>query len=220
MRLKYKPRAVIFDLDGVLLDTEPLYTEATAAVVSRFGQHFSWELKRQTMGTDPSRGAQLVIDALELPLSADEYLSERNTLLRESFRTAPAMPGVEAWVSELRALGLPVAVGTSSISDLCAIKWAPHPWLSQLDPKVCGDDPEVTARKPAPDIFLVAARRLGVAPTDCVVFEDSQAGVRAAKTAGMQVIALEDPTGDQSHLSEADLIVSGYAELEPSALLW
>lgn len=218
--LKYRPSAVIFDLDGVLLDTEPLYTEATSAVVSRYGKQFSWELKRQTMGTDPVSGAQLVIDALTLPLTADEYLTQRNTLLRDLFRNAPAMPGVEAWLSELRALGLPVAVGTSSISELCAIKWAAHPWLSQLDPKVCGDDPAVTARKPAPDIFLVAAQRLGVAPADCVVFEDSQAGVRAAKSAGMQVIALEDPTGDQSHLDEADLIVSGYAGLSASTLLW
>jgi pseudouridine-5'-monophosphatase len=219
MRLKRKPRAAIFDLDGVLLDTEPLYTEATQTIAARYGKTFDWELKRQTMGTDARRGARLVIDALQLPMTEDDYLSERVALLRTLFASAPAVPGAEHWLRSLSSHGLPIAVGTSSIAELCAIKWQPHPWLRELEPKVCGDDPDVTARKPEPDIFLVAARRLGVDPGECVVFEDSPAGVQAAKRAGMQVIVLKDPALDAAHFGDADLIVGAYESLTP-AVMW
>ncbi len=218
MSLPRRPRAAIFDLDGVLLNTEPLYTQATQQIAQRHGKQFTWELKRQTMGGDAVMGARLVLEALELPMTVHEYLDERLVLLEKLFESAPAMPGVERWIELLQSRGLRVAVGTSSIRPLCEIKWATHPWLRQLDPKVCGDDPEVKRRKPAPDIFLIAASRLGVAPTECVVFEDSPAGVSAARAAGMQVIAIKAEELDRSFLEHADVVVDGYHQLSLETL--
>ncbi len=218
MILERRPSAAIFDLDGVLLDTEPLYSQATQSITERYGKTFDWELKRKMMGGDAVTGARLVLDTLGLPMSVDEYLEERRQLLEQLFVAAPAMPGVEQWVQALQGRGLRIAVGTSSIRPLCEIKWGSHTWLRELEPKVCGDDPAVEHRKPEPDIFLVAAARLGVEPADCVVFEDSPAGVSAARCAGMQVIALRAQQLDPSYLAEADLVVDGYHELSLGTL--
>jgi pseudouridine 5'-phosphatase len=213
-RADRRPRAVIFDLDGTLLDTEPLYTQSTQTIAARYGKQFDWELKRQTMGGDAEFGARLVVEQLGLPLSPQSYLVERYAILKGLFLQAPAMPGAEACVARLRQHGVSVAIGTSSFAELCAIKWAHHPWLSTIPIRVCGDDPEVTARKPAPDIFLIAARRLGIAPRDCVVFEDSPAGVAAARAAGMRVIALKAPQLDARYVADADAVINHFDELD------
>jgi pseudouridine-5'-monophosphatase len=83
---------------------------------------------------------------------------------------------------------------------------------------VCGDDPRIGELKPAPDIFLVTAAALGVAPEQCVVFEDSPAGVQAALAAGMQVVALPDAHLDRARFSRAQLVIGGYEELRPEDL--
>lgn len=207
-------RAAIFDLDGTLLDTEPLYTRATQTIAERYGKRFDWELKRRTMGGDAEFGARLITQALDLPLTPQEYLTERVALLKQLFVSVPAMPGAEAWVNALLQAKMPVAIGTSSFAELCAIKWSVHAWVEAIAVKVCGDDPQVRARKPAPDIFVVAAERLGVAPQECVVFEDSPAGVQAARQAGMRVVAIRAPQLDARHLEGADLIVDGYHQLD------
>jgi pseudouridine 5'-phosphatase len=209
-----RPLAVIFDLDGTLLDTEPLYTQSTQDIAARYGKRFDWELKRLTMGGDAEFGARLVVERLGLPLSPESYLQQRYAILKRLFVQAPAMPGAEECVARLHQHGVAVAIGTSSFSELCDIKWAHHPWLSTIPVRVCGDDPEVTARKPAPDIFLIAARRLGIAPQECVVFEDSPAGVAAARAAGMRVIALRAPQLDARYVADADAIINHFDELD------
>jgi pseudouridine-5'-monophosphatase len=93
------------------------------------------------------------------------------------------------------------------------LKTAHHHWFEHFSVIVCGDDPRVARLKPAPDVFLVTARELGAQPETCLVFEDSLAGVSAARAAGMQVVALPDPAMDKSRYSEADLVIGGYAEL-------
>jgi pseudouridine-5'-monophosphatase len=166
------------------------------------------------MGGDAEFGARLVVETLGLPISPEAYLTERYGILRQMFTEAPAMPGAEACVSRLQSAGIPMAIGTSSFIELCLIKWAKHPWISDIPVRVCGDDPEVTARKPEPDIFLLAARRLGVNPKDCLVFEDSPAGVTAAQRAGMRVVALRAPQLDAQYISHANAVMNHYDELD------
>lgn len=216
--LSRRPRAVLFDLDGVLLDTEPLYTQAAQALVSRYGARYDWGLKRQTMGRDARIGARLVIDTLKLPLTVEEYMSERGRVLRELFERAPAMPGAERFVQQLKAGRVPFAIGTSSERGLCEIKFRAHPWLREIRPLICGDDPEIEHCKPAPDIYLAAAARLGVPASDCLVFEDSPAGVQAARRAGMQVIAIPAPELPQAEVAAADAIIAGFEQLDPATL--
>ncbi|HEX2734837.1 MAG TPA: HAD-IA family hydrolase [Polyangiaceae bacterium] len=213
-----RPLAVIFDLDGTLLDTEPLYTLSAQRVAARFGKSFDWTLKSQTMGGDAEFGAELVVRTLGLPISPAEYLSERYAILRQLFLETSAMPGAESCVRALQSAGVPVAIGTSSYAELCDLKWTNFPWISSIGVKVCGDDPEVKARKPAPDIFLLAARRLGVAPERCVVFEDSPAGVTAAKRAGMRVVVIKARELDAALVAHADRVLNHFDELDYALL--
>ncbi len=205
---------IIFDLDGVLLDTEPLYTRATQQVIAPFGKVFDWSVKSAMMGRDAWTSARHLIEKLELPLTPEEYLSQKEPLLLASFPDCEAIPGAETLVAHLKARGLKLAVATSSSTPYYRLKITRHAWFSSFDAVVCADHPEVKQLKPAPDIFLVAARELGARPEQCLVVEDSLAGVAAARAAGMQVIALPDANMDSSAFAAARRVVRSYAELD------
>jgi pseudouridine-5'-monophosphatase len=219
VKLGRPARYVIFDLDGVLLDTEPLYTEAIASVAARFGKVYDWSVKAECIGRGTMEAATTIVDALALPLSPAELIRDRDEILTRLFANAPAMPGAEAFTRALAERRVPMAIATSTEAAHYATKAAPHrPWLSIFDAVVCGDDARVGRPKPAPDIFLAAAGALGADPADCVVLEDSPFGVAGARAAGMQVIALPDPAMDRARYAAADAIVSGFAELRLDAL--
>jgi pseudouridine-5'-monophosphatase len=207
--------AVLFDLDGVLLDTERLYTEATQAIVGRFGKTFTWAIKRDAMGRDALVSARIVLDRLGVPLTPEEFVAERDVILERLVQRCEAIEGAEAFVRSLVGHGVPVAVATSSNRPLYDIKIRPHAWFDLFGAVVCGDDPRVRAKKPAPDIFLVAAGDLNVDPGRCLVFEDSPAGVEAALAAGMRVVALPEPTAGpdhREHFRAAHHVLKGWSE--------
>jgi pseudouridine 5'-phosphatase len=216
VKLKHPVSHVIFDLDGVLLDSEPIYTKATQQVIDPFGKVFDWSIKGDMIGRSSLEGARHLIRSLGLPLSPEEYLRQRRPLLEASFSKVTEISGARRFVESLGARGVPLAVATSSEAALYRLKTAHHPWFQHFSVIVCGDDPRIHRLKPAPDVFLVTALELAVAPELCLVFEDSLAGVTAARAAGMQVIALPDPAMDKSRYGEADLVIGGYDELEPA----
>lgn len=213
---------VLFDLDGVLLDTERLYTEATQAILGRFGKTFTWEIKRQAMGRDARVSARFILERLDVPLTADEFLTERDPILAALAARCEAMNGAEAFVRLLQAHGIPLAVATSSDRALYEVKTQSHRWFDLFDAVVCGDDPRVVAKKPSPDIFLVAASDVDAAPEHCLVFEDSLAGVEAAIAAGMRVVALVDPAaaadGGREQYRFAHRIMHSWSEASLSLL--
>ena len=217
--MRATPKAVLFDLDGVLLDTEPLYTQATQAVTSKFGRNYDFDLKRRIMGGSAIIGARLIVDELRLPISPEEYLAQRREYLEQLFLATPPIEGAEALVSKLAARGLPLAVATSSERSLFELKTRSHPWFSFFSKVVCGDDPRIIAPKPAPYIFQLAAAELGVNAEECLIFEDSPAGVKAASAAGATVIARRDPALSTEELASAHVIINRYEELELDRLL-
>jgi HAD superfamily hydrolase (TIGR01509 family) len=209
-------KAVIFDMDGLLLDTEGIYTEVTDTIAKRHGKAFGWEVKQHTIGRGATDFAEYVINALQLPMTADEFLTVRQPMLDDRFPRAQPMHGAEALVRHLAEHDIPIAVGTSSSIHYFHAKTTLHrAWFELFHHVVTADDPDVTAAKPAPDIFLVAARRLGVDPKDCLVFEDSPFGVTAAKTAGMFAVAVPDSHMPTEQYAHADLMLGSLAEFVP-----
>jgi pseudouridine-5'-monophosphatase len=205
--------ALIFDMDGVLLDTEPLYTVAYDEVMAPYGQRLDWETKQAIMGRPAPISTRYVIDKFGLPLTPEEFIARRKPILERLFERSPAMPGAEQFVLSRRRAGQRLAVATSTFRPLFEVKTKAHAWFTAFEAVVCGDDPAVERPKPAPDIFAVAASRLGLSASDCIVFEDSPAGVEAAVASGARVIALVDPGVERGLYRGAERIIESWAEL-------
>jgi pseudouridine-5'-monophosphatase len=211
---------VIFDMDGVLLDTEDLYTHATQQIVGRYGKIYDWSVKGNMIGRPAIDSARYLVQALSLPISPEAYLEERAVMFEELMPTAEAMPGARALTAALEAEGIPMAVATSSTRAMFELKTTRHrEWFGRFGAVVLGDDPRVRRGKPAPDIFLVAADAIGAAPSDCVVVEDAPAGVAAARAAGMRVVAVPDPGMDRLRFADADLVVASLVDLTVNELV-
>lgn len=211
--------AVVFDMDGVLLDTERLYTDATQQIVGRFGKRFDWAVKADMIGRPARDSARHLVAALDLPITPEEYLREREALFRTLMPTAEALPGARQLTAALRAARVPLAVATSSARPLYELKTQRHGrWFADFDVVVTGDDPRVARGKPAPDIYLLAARELGVDAARCVAVEDAPAGVEAARAAGMQVIAVPDPALARERVAAADVVLDSLVGLRPADL--
>jgi len=208
---------VIFDLDGTLVDSEQMYTEATQAVIGEFGVTFDPSIKQRVIGRGATAAAQILIDSLNLPLTPQEFIDRREPHLRRLFPNVEPLPGVVKLVQALAARGVPMAVATSSPRKLVTLKSQHHDWFDAFDVIVCGDDPRLKRSKPAPDIFLLAAKDLGAEPGSCLVFEDAPAGVEAAVAAGMQVVAIPMPMMDRADYRGAH-IIDRYDDLDLSPL--
>jgi pseudouridine-5'-monophosphatase len=201
----------------VLLDTEPLYTRVTQEIVGEYGKTFDWSIKKHMIGRPSIESARYLVNALELPIEPEEYLDLRRDRLNELFLTTPAKPGAERFSRAVEVRGVRQAIATSSDRIVFEYKRTSHAaWFSVFLAVITGDDPRVGEGKPAPDIFLVAAADIGADPADCVVFEDSPAGVEAASAAGMQVVALPDPALERERFTGADLIIDSFDDLEPA----
>ncbi len=208
---------VIYDMDGLLLDTEHYYTEVTQKIVARYGKTFDWSLKSQMIGKKAADSAAILTAAMGLPMTPEQYLREREVLLEELLPQSEPKPGAVRLTRHLHASGIPQAVATSSGRRLYLIKTSRHrEWFGIFDVLVTGDDPSVAHGKPAPDVYRVAAERLNAPPDRCLAFEDAPAGVEAALAAGMSVIAVPDPGMDPGQFSAANEVLTSLDEFDPA----
>lgn len=206
---------VIYDNDGLLLDTEPFYTKAHQIMAAHFGKVFDWTVKSKMIGLRAEDSANVIINELQLPFSVAEYLEQRKLLLEKMFPQAEPMPGAVRLTKHLHQIGIPQAVATSSDQYYFDLKITHHQeWFKIFQCVVWGDDPEIKQGKPAPDIFLLAAKRLKADPSHCLVVEDSPAGIEAARAAGMYAVAVPDPNMDDRAYSNAHQLIRDLNDLD------
>jgi HAD superfamily hydrolase (TIGR01509 family) len=193
-----RPAACLFDLDGLLLDTEPLHGQAwrqAAAVFElQLGDDCLMQLRGRRRQDNSEQVRRWIAAEGRRPPSNEQLLAVQQPIARQLLARAAAMPGAQQLVERCNELGVAMALVTSSSRASLALKSAPHPWLGAIGVRVLGDDPQLVAGKPAPDPFLLAAHRLGVKPKQCWAFEDSPAGARSAAAAGCQVHVLVPPS--------------------------
>jgi pseudouridine-5'-monophosphatase len=207
---------LIYDMDGLLLDTEGIYTEVTQQIVGEYGKVFDWSVKEKIIGRRSIQAAEIIVESLDLPISPQDYLDSRKDVLLEKFKDTEALPGAKEMTTHFFKLGIPQALATSSSSPMFEAKFEKHKkWFSQFAQIVRGDDPELKEGKPAPDIFLLAANRVGVDPAECLVFEDAPTGTKAALAAGMSVVVVPDPNMDHCHFKNASQIISSLKDFDP-----
>ncbi|MGL4879677.1 MAG: HAD-IA family hydrolase [Waterburya sp.] len=207
---------VIFDVDGLLLDTESLNERVNSEIVQRYGKNFDLEIKMAIAGRTTLDSAKIIVETLKLPLTTEAYLVERNKLIYPLYSTAKALPGTIELIQHLSKYQIPQALASSSTRHHFDLKTINHQqWLKVFEVVTLGDDPELQKGKPAPDIFLLTAKRLNADPAQCLVFEDSLAGMKAAIAAGMSVVVIPDPIFDPNLFLEAHQVLNSLLDFQP-----
>ena len=210
-------RAVIFDLDGVLWDGEPLYHEAFNIVLAPYGHRVSDDDYDQIIGLSVEACWDWLRDRFNLSEPLARFLRAYNeTVLRLLKRPVEPLPGARPLIEELRRRGVPIAVASASLRQWVDATLRGLGLQDAFDTTVSASD--VDNGKPAPDLFLAAAQRLGVAPQNCLAVEDTLAGVRSAKSAGMFTIQLRAASTALPPLDEADLVLESFADFDLSLL--
>ncbi|MFE9722860.1 HAD family hydrolase [Streptomyces sp. NPDC005794] len=214
--------SVLFDLDGTLVDSEPNYYEAGRLLLARYGvRDFSWENHTRFIGISTRETLTVLRQEYAIEAPVDELLAGKNALYLELAGTSTtAFPEMRTLVERLHEDGVPMAVASGSSRAAIAATLAVTGLDAHLPLYVSAE--EVSRGKPEPDVFLEAARRLGVAPDSCVVLEDAVPGVRAAHAAGMRCVAVPDAaaTADEDAFGKAELLFpGGQAEFTAAAVL-
>jgi HAD superfamily hydrolase (TIGR01509 family) len=211
------PAAVIFDNDGLTLDTEHTWTRAESALYARYGTEFTLDHKREMLGTSGLKSALTMERHLGQPGRGDELRVELRDLVHAELdgTGVEPMPGVVELIEALCARGVPVALATNSGREFATRALRAAGLLERFEAVVSAED--VEHPKPAPDVYLAAAAAVGADPDACVALEDSETGVAAATAAGMTVIGV--PSFPGIDLSAADLVAPSLRDPRVWALL-
>ncbi len=210
--------AVVFDLDGVIVDSEQVWDEVREQYVRETGGTYSAQATRDMMGMSSVEWSRYLAEQLRVPGTPEEINAA--IVARMLARYGEAPPLIPGAVEAVRAAAArwPLAIASSSNPELIEVVLRAA-GLRELFP-VAVSSQEVPRGKPAPDVYLEAARRLGVAPRACTAVEDSHNGIRSAKAAGLRVVAVPNVhfPPDAESLALADAVVRSVAELTPEVL--
>jgi HAD superfamily hydrolase (TIGR01509 family) len=211
--------AVVFDLDGVLIDSEPVFLEAARRLLALRNIELDLTFMSQVMGMPGRDVLPRFRERFQLPESVSELGHEYKHHFFASLNGAgvPLRPGVPDVVHQVRDLGYRIGLATSSQQNYVDAVFAPHGFLPHFHQVLTCDD--VPNGKPAPDIYHLAAERFGTTPNRLLVIEDSPNGVRAAKSAGCFCVAIPLPHVDRSRVAEADVVLGSLTDPELLRLL-
>lgn len=200
-------QALIFDFDGLLVDTESAGFESWRIMYADYGHELTLDLYQHTLGTfhgfDPLAHLETLLGR---PLDRAGDLERRNALKAAMSADQPLLPGVLGILDQARQRGMPCSVASSSHSEWVLGWLERHAIRHEFVCVRTADDVAMT--KPAPDLFLSAAAGMGVPPESCLVFEDSPNGIRAAHAAGMRCVAVPGAVTSQLTLPTSDLVVA------------
>jgi len=210
--------AVVFDLDGILVQTEEVWDEVREALARERGGRYDAEAQRAMMGMSSLEWSRFMHDELGIPESPEEISAEVVRRMEARYRERlPLIAGAREAVERMAArwpLGLASSSNRPLIDAVLELAGLREHFRATVSSE------EVPRGKPAPDVYLEAAGRLGVDPELCAAIEDSQSGIRSAKAAGMAVVAIPNPSfppGDDA-LAEADVVLESLADLDPAVL--
>ncbi|TVR85636.1 MAG: beta-phosphoglucomutase [Spirochaetaceae bacterium] len=205
-------KALIFDLDGVVVFTDKYHYLGWKKLADENGWSFDEEFNNNLRGVSRMKSLELMLEhnGLDLPEDEKNRLADRKNEyykeLLQRINESDLYPGAVGFVKKVRELGLKTALASSSKNAqavLVALDLEPL-----FDAVVTGND--ITRSKPDPEIFLLAAKKLGMKPEDCVVFEDAESGVEAAHRAGMRAVGV----GPVETVGAAEIVMQDYAELD------
>lgn len=207
--------SVIFDLDGVLTDTSEFHFQAWSRIAGELGVITSATLKDEVRGLSREASLRKALNGRDTtPEEGERLMARKNAYYSELIATltpTDVLPGTQELIAELRLMGIKIAVASASRNAVPVLERLGL--LSEFD-AIC-DGSDVKASKPAPDLFLLAAERLGTDPANCIVIEDAQAGVRAGHAAGMRVVGI----GDRSIVGEAEVVLPSLEGARPADIL-
>ncbi|KAJ3665015.1 hypothetical protein Zmor_000536 [Zophobas morio] len=210
---------VIFDMDGLIIESESAYDRVVSEIGAPFGSPYTTDIKIKILGTPEPDTAKIAIQEMGLPYTVDEFLEIYRAKVKEQLQHPPLMPGAKRLVQHLHKHNIPIAVATSSAQDAMELKTQDHQNLFTLFHHiVCGStDPDVKNGKPAPDIFLVCASRFPdkPQPEQCLVLEDAPNGAQGAITAGMQAVLVPDSGVPEERRKPATLIINSLEDFKP-----
>jgi HAD superfamily hydrolase (TIGR01509 family) len=208
-------KGILFDMDGVLVDSEPLFHKAVNIVVERCGAApiTEEENNRYLLGTTVEQTWVRVKELRGIRETPDELLRVYNEVVKEVLRSdLTPRPGVRALIAEAQRRGLPIAVASSSLKEWVNLKLSVI-GLTEAFPVALGGD-DVENGKPAPDIYIKAARLIGLEATECVAIEDSPIGLAAASTSGAYTVCTLTDSTRHLDLSAADIIIEDLARFD------
>jgi HAD superfamily hydrolase (TIGR01509 family) len=208
--------AVVFDLDGVLIQSEEVWDDVREAYVHERGGRYDAEVQRALMGMSSTEWSRYLHEVADVP---DEPQAINEEVVRRMLdRYGERLPLIDGAVEAVQRLAGRFVLGVASSSNRPLINAVLE--LAGLTGyfRATVSSEEVAHGKPAPDVYLEAARRLGVAPERCAAVEDSHGGIRSAKAAGLRVIAIPNPSypPDEESLAQADVTIGSLAELTPA----
>jgi HAD superfamily hydrolase (TIGR01509 family) len=209
--------AVVFDLDGVIWDGEPLYHEAFNVVLAPYGHHVADTDYMEIIGLSVEAAWEWVRIRFSLNESPAVFYRAYNEAVLELMKhPAEPLPGVRDLLSELRRRGTPVGLASASLRQWVDATLAGLALEDAFDATVSAS--EVQRSKPAPDLYLAAAERLGVPPERCLAVEDTASGIAAAKGAGMIAIQIRAASTALPPLPQADFVLDAYSQFDLSLL--